>query len=345
MKKFSKRRICCYILPLFIWTANPVFAHENVTVQEGRITNVRDPIDKTDVATKNYIDNKIEGIESPPVVLQSEGQSETATMSQKAITKLVEKNIDKINQYIDKKVNAKLTLLPEPPDPNDITLGTGLYIPANINLPVNDSTGILENKVVYNSDGSLSYIIQYWYRYKENESWKRTYNTIVDNVQKNEWTPWVNTSENAIFDRIYPVGSIYLSVSSVNPQELFGGTWTRWCQGRVPVGVYESENDFNAADKNGGSLMHRHEFRVGAHWYYGDMCGEGTGNTTGVYVYSDNRYDGWARELSNKDVIVNSNNTVSTKSVNASGKYSQGNTSASNTFPRYTTCYMWKRIA
>lgn len=148
-----------------------------------------------------------------------------------------------------------------------------------------------------------------------------------------------------IFDMIYPIGSIYMSVSSADPSTLFGGTWVQWCQGRVPVGVYANETAFNAPDKMGGSLTHYHDWRIGMHWYYGDACGEGNGNGTGAYVYTDDRYDGWARSLSSLSVLVNNNNTTATKTISASGKYSQGNTSSTNTFPRYTTCYMWKRTA
>lgn len=51
---------------------------------------------------------------------------------------------------------------------------------------------------------------------------------------------------------LYPVGSIYLSVTNVNPSEYFGGTWESWGSGRVPVGV-SSEAEFNMVEKIGGS--------------------------------------------------------------------------------------------
>lgn len=54
----------------------------------------------------------------------------------------------------------------------------------------------------------------------------------------------------------YPVGSIYMSVSSVNPSTLFGGTWTTFSNGRTLVGWYSADTDFDTAEKYGGAKTH-----------------------------------------------------------------------------------------
>lgn len=56
-----------------------------------------------------------------------------------------------------------------------------------------------------------------------------------------------------LFDLVYPVGSIYMSVNNVNPGTLFGGTWVAWGAGKVPVGVNTSDTSFNTVEKTGGS--------------------------------------------------------------------------------------------
>lgn len=339
-------KILAFILIFTILApAYKISATGDINVVEGRIKDLHDPIDDRDAVTKRYVDNQIEGIPEPPAVLQTEGQSETAVMSQKAVTTSINEQWEMWQDHLDKTVNKKLIWTDDRPDPNDITLKTGTYIPKNVNLPRNDSTGILENKVVYNADGSLAYILQYFYRYRENETWVRTYNTTIAGTVVNAWSNWINTSPNSIFDKIYPVGSIYMSVSSTNPGNLFGGTWVAWGAGRVPIGVDTSNSSFNNSGKTGGSNTHRHSWRIGLHWFHGDACGEGTGNGTGAYVYSEDRYDGWGRSLANKSVSVNKNNTNSSKTVNASGKYSQGDTSNTSTLQPYVTCYMWRRTA
>ncbi len=44
------------------------------------------------------------------------------------------------------------------------------------------------------------------------------------------------TKIGALFLALHPIGSIYLSTAATNPGSIFGGTWTAWGAGRVPVG-------------------------------------------------------------------------------------------------------------
>ena len=46
---------------------------------------------------------------------------------------------------------------------------------------------------------------------------------------------------SSIAGSMYPVGSIYMSVTNTNPSAYFGGTWAAWGSGRVPVGVDASD--------------------------------------------------------------------------------------------------------
>ena len=77
-----------------------------------------------------------------------------------------------------------------------------------------------------------------WYRY-------RHWNTGI-------WTPWVVEG----IDNFYPIGSIYQSTAPTNPSTFMGGVWERFGNGRVLVGVDETDADFNAANKQDGEKTH-----------------------------------------------------------------------------------------
>lgn len=57
---------------------------------------------------------------------------------------------------------------------------------------------------------------------------------------------------NYILDNVYPVGSIYMSVNSTNPKNLFGGTWEQ-IQGKFLLGM---NNDYPAGS-TGGEATHK----------------------------------------------------------------------------------------
>lgn len=52
---------------------------------------------------------------------------------------------------------------------------------------------------------------------------------------------------------LYPLGAVYISVSSVSPATLFGGTWAAFSAGRVLVGYNSNDAAFNTVEKTGGA--------------------------------------------------------------------------------------------
>ncbi|MEC4578077.1 DUF859 family phage minor structural protein [Streptococcus dysgalactiae] len=74
-------------------------------------------------------------------------------------------------------------------------------------------------------------------------------------VGNNEIKPGLTKTE--ILDMIYPVGSIYISISSSNPSYTMGGTWQRFANGKTLVGVDEYDSDFNSPNRTGGEKAHQ----------------------------------------------------------------------------------------
>jgi hypothetical protein len=68
----------------------------------------------------------------------------------------------------------------------------------------------------------------------------------------------IQTQLNAIGLASWPINSIYTSISSTNPNSLFGGTWVAFGAGRVLVGRDSSDSDFITSEETGGSKTDSH---------------------------------------------------------------------------------------
>ena len=149
-------------------------------------------------------------------------------------------------------------------------------------------------------------------------------------------------------DKVYPVGSIYMSVNSTNPATLFGGTWESWGVGRVPVGVDTSDGNFDTVEKTGGSKYlqsHNHPISIVSTSLVGKFnnFGEGPGsnNVEGICSDEGNTFggsNGQGRDNDNARIVVNATHSHSASSSNV------GDGNSQNLQP-YITCYMWKRTA
>lgn len=84
---------------------------------------------------------------------------------------------------------------------------------------------------------------------------------------------------SAIFNAVYPVGSIYMSMSVTSPQTLFGGTWQK-IEGRF---LLASDSSYNAGDIGGSNdavvVAHSHSASTntaGSHSHSGSTYSSGS---------------------------------------------------------------------
>ena len=142
--------------------------------------------------------------------------------------------------------------------------------------------------------------------------------------------------QTTIINKIYPVGSIYISYSSTNPSSFLGGTWEAFGKGQTLVGIDSSQTEFSTVGKTGGEKVHTltvdempshtHGFVAGGVALVVDSTIEHTGMSyTSGYTSSIN--SGWFHD-SKKNV--------------SNIAYTGGSKSYNNLQP-YITVYMWKR--
>ena len=150
----------------------------------------------------------------------------------------------------------------------------------------------------------------------------------IENLEIKQSIDEIKEEIQEIWNKIYPVGSIYMSVNSTSPETLFGGEWVSWGQGKFPIGVDPSDETghWDASDRTGGSLTHHH--------------------FNGVY------------SINNTQLTVSNKNAAGAKSIEqaytvdgATGFTSFGGTAAGYGYatedaevqPPFYTVYMWKR--
>lgn len=146
-----------------------------------------------------------------------------------------------------------------------------------------------------------------------------------------------------MWKQIYPVGSIYLTISSASPEDWFGGTWERVGQGKYLLGVDPNDETgkYETPDRTGGSLEHTHKYGIAVRSFYGAATGA-DGQIVNIYDYSKDRYAN-ASNIETSDNTVNGALTYSVNSY-AQGRYaSEADVSTEEVQPPFYTVYMWKR--
>lgn len=144
---------------------------------------------------------------------------------------------------------------------------------------------------------------------------------------------WINPNASfdptAYFDRIYPVGSLYMSVSSTDPSELFGGTWAK-IEGRFLLATVNTPMVIGGSKTTDAHVLTVDEIPAHKHTLYANADYRESGGSG--YWGLDN-IEGWAYG-SERDAT----NGCGTRDVG-------GGQGHSHTYmPPYFEVYMWYRI-
>lgn len=126
-------------------------------------------------------------------------------------------------------------------------------------------------------------------------------------------------STNDLFDLVYPVGSIYLSVNNTSPSTLFGGTWTQ--------------------------IKDTFLLGSGDNYTLGDTGGEATHKLTiqemPSHVHQTDKY--YNTDQGGNDFY--GSNATGSKVTTANGMVAAGGDQPHNNMPPYLVVSIWKRVS
>jgi microcystin-dependent protein len=150
----------------------------------------------------------------------------------------------------------------------------------------------------------------------------------------------------------WPVGSIYLAIDEVSPVDKFGGEWSVFGAGRMPVGLDSGDGDFDVAEETGGAKTHTlTSAEMPAHTHTQDAHT----HTQNSHVHAQQRYPtatggltGFTVDTSMSGTEAAANNTAAATATNQNATATNQNTGgggAHNNLPPFIVVRMWKRTA
>lgn len=157
---------------------------------------------------------------------------------------------------------------------------------------------------------------------------------------KEELTSLINTTIDNTINSIYPIGSVYISLTETNPGTYLKGIWEQFGQGRTLIGEGTGNDGSNTmnftAGSTGGKYEHNHTYGIKVNDYYSSVSNLNLLNSDGSWQegISDGR----------RNAYVNSSCQEGNKEVNSQTFKTEATTSNSRTMHPYITVYFWKRV-
>ena len=157
----------------------------------------------------------------------------------------------------------------------------------------------------------------------------------------NKLSDELDSIQEGIIDKTYPVGSIYISVSDANPETLFGGTWVSYGEGRTLVGLDTEQTEFDTVEKQGGEKVHTLTIpEIPSHTHTISIVP----GSVGIDPGPNNSYylTGVTTAASGPFTTAVPDSLTESKLLGADYV---GGAQAHNNLQPYITVYMWKRVS
>lgn len=191
----------------------------------------------------------------------------------------------------------------------------------------------------------------------------------------------VKVEMDAVTNKLWPLGSIYISVNNLNPGTFFGGVWSRFAEGKTIFGVQSNgaDGDFTYTEGARGNKAHLHS--TGGHVltaaeipsHVHGLAGSGaqatsktlSGTAKAFFTSGQSNYSSgilFGKKTSNRQYETNGTTTNmwaeltvnathnhalsgNTTSVGSGASHGHGNTGSSSNLPPYVMVYMWRRMS
>ena len=153
----------------------------------------------------------------------------------------------------------------------------------------------------------------------------------VSDQTSSDITNAVDAMSNTMWEKIYPIGSIYISANSTSPAELFGGTWEQ-----IKDRFLLAAGNTYAAGSTGGEATHTLTVdEMPKHRHSSDSYQSGYSNS----IADKSNYCTWVNRgtSNNNDPGMTQNGPVRTSLVGGSQPH--------NNMPPYLAVYIWKRVS
>lgn len=171
-----------------------------------------------------------------------------------------------------------------------------------------------------------------------------------------------HSSGGLTLDKVYPIGSVYISANGANPNAIIGGTWEEFATGRTLIGYDPADDDLTETGMTGGEKkhtltieempLHKHDVTVedkelkGSVWnFVGQNANYGPGNSTSGVFSKGGDGTCFYPSSTGKATGINDGFAMDATHNHTASASNTGSGAAHNNMPPYITVRMWKRTA